>query len=252
MTTAPRTRRQLREALAQAVSDREEAGRRVEAHEIRIEDKDATIDQLSWELRDAEKALRTAGFEGRRGAPRVLKAGVHDSIDWLRPGDPLVATQETLDAAVAEARRGTLTETLRTVIDALELTQYGARRAHSDGRSFYTILSESIDGPERLWADLQTALQVRAEKKATAERAETEAKVSGIARRPNGSAFVISDDTIGFDLAAPRVSDLLGDLRLPGNWWLNPSPGSSYGAESTLPKPESKKKPAKKKSEAKK
>jgi hypothetical protein len=157
-------------------------------------------------------------------------------------------------ADVNEATRKERQYTLQTVIDALELRQYGAKRDRSDGLSFYTILSESINGPERLWSDLQTALEVRAEKKAAEERRATEAKVAGIARRPDGSAFFISGDTIGFDPAFPRVADL---LKREDAFWLNltsdpGAAGSSYDSSSTLPKPAAAKKSAKKKPEGKK
>lgn len=221
MSAEPKTRRQLREALRNA---------RAETRALRGAIHDAGISyESSWSV----------------------SFGTYRDIDVTLKG---ITTKETLNAAVEAARAETRRYTLQTVIDALELRDY---RRSTDPLS--SLLDRRPDrtepDPDRFWSDLQTALEVRAEKKTADARAATEAKVAGIARHPNGSGFFVLGDMAGFDPAFPRVADL---LKREDASWLNlisdpGAGGSSYSAATTLPKPAAAaKKSAKKKAEGKK
>lgn len=101
---------------------------------------------------------------------------------------------------IAETRR----ETLEKVIEALELPGYSTGGIlHGDG--WYTK-----PGHERFWDDIETALEVRAERKRQDDREDIEKKVAGLASPK--STFSLSFFPIGdFDRQAPKKKPAKSD-----------------------------------------
>lgn len=170
-TKTPRTRRQLREAL-QRKRD---------------------------ELSALQHALRIAGVETRTEKTTYL-GGYTECDTRVVDSGPKRYTQEDVDAikekCVAEARR----ETLQTVIEALQLREYGYRE------SGLRIVNK---GPDEFFADLQAALKVREDRKHAETQAAIEKKVAGLTKKPFENTFSFTFvPTDGFDPFAPKVSDL--------------------------------------------
>lgn len=195
------------------------------------------LDQLKRDLAAAEKALVDAGFEKTpvrvaiNGDQRIdaiwLPIAPNPGSNYGRPPvNEIYWTKADHEAGTAAAR----TETLRTVLEALQISGYTRRdilreeirrlsAAHNNGEA--VSVRDRDTGPsydtDSFWADLQTALDVRAERKAADERAATEKKVAGL----RGSDSLILR---GLDLAdglakvlikipSPPVSaDEMGDI----------------------------------------
>lgn len=85
--------------------------------------------------------------------------------------------EETRQSNAATAER-TRQETLETVLKALDLPGYRA-----DGGFSVRIGIKPEYPTDRFWADINTALEVRAERKAADERAATEAKIADLNKR---------------------------------------------------------------------
>lgn len=231
--SALHTRRQLRDAL-----ESERSGR---AHfKKRAEELQALLDKVEPKLEaDGWTATRQPGFVVVSMSSD--KATYPPASDWNAP-DRAAAEQRVVADAVNGARRGVLT----TVINALGIKGYAR--------------NTSLD-TDRFWADLQTAIEVREEKRVADERSATEEKVSRLSRGEN--PFLVSriavdpQDSI---LDPQALRDLLRGGRIQV---AEPYPdfafGSSYGTAHSKsrthagqPPAPDKKKPAKKKSEDKK
>lgn len=158
------------------------------------------LDQLKRDLAAAEKALVDAGFEKTpvrvaiNGDQRIdaiwLPIAPNPGSNYGRPPvNEIYWTKADHEAGMDAAR----TETLRTVLEALQISGYTRRdslreeirrlsAAHNNGEA--VSVRDRDTGPsfdtDAFWADLQTALDVRAERKTTDERAATEKKVAGL------------------------------------------------------------------------
>ena len=166
-TDAPRTRRQLREALSQ--------------HRFQL----ATLSQYANYLEDTLRQLgatqRSWITRGTGYAPDITTS------TWDLPaqpaGEPKVLTQaeheKVITALVGEAAVSTRRETLTAVIDALQIA------GHESGWL--------LEDPDTFWAEIQTALDVRAEEKKAAERKRIAEKVDGLRKR--------TQPLLGFDAA---------------------------------------------------
>lgn len=254
--TTPRTHRQLREALT-ALSDsyqllgqeRDEAKSTAATHEsenrrLRADYAAAQtkLHELGYEISIEQNLAAQQGlirpaekWQPKQGIASHLTPGEHESI---------------LDQRVAAVTDATRRSTLSAVINALELTDY--RRSTS---AFSSLLDPRPDrtesDPDRFWADIQTALEVREEKRVTAERERTEEKVAGLRQQ--------APVTLGFDLALGGLVPgyAVREFR-PGDSLLRPSvtfadivggsPAKSREHAGKTPAPDMKK-PAKKKSE---
>lgn len=264
VTKAPRTRRQLREALEAETAARVRAEVEIESNKTAAATEKQENRRLRSDLAGAESALNKIGYE--RSIERSIAAdmGLLAPREQWQPKQGLTPTLTTaehekiLDQRVGEAIDATRASTLQAVLTALTIKGYerhGYPRINPE--TFETEQVTLGHDTQRFWADIQTALEVREEKRAADERAATEKKVARLAPAQQLSLFFPSDGlqaaavkasdilaggvTLGFDPAFPRVSDLLGD----------PAPGGSYGAATAVPKPTTPKKPAKKKSSTK-
>lgn len=145
-------------------------------------------------------------------------------------------TQGSLDAAVKQAQAATRRETLGAVIEGLQLKDYGY---HAPGAYYFGGLTADKPGHERLWNDIQAALEVRAEKKREDERQATEKKVAGLTKpEVDNFAVTLNGGVIGTGYATSAFWD----------GFIDSSEARANAAQTaTKPKPD-KKKPATKKS----
>lgn len=187
MTNEPRTRRQLREALQQATV------------------RNANLKDAQTEyIRD----LQADSFSLGRATSELKKLGyrvVDEHKEYLQREVQRFEAPEELPAA-AEARR----ETLQAVIDALQLTGY-AQFALANEKALGGGAVKTRHDTERFWADIQVALEVRAERKRAEERKATEAKIAGLANRP---AFATADPRIQ---ASQDLADAATSLGIDGS-----------------------------------
>lgn len=172
MTNAPRTKKQLREALEHA--------------QVRLKFLGETLQEKQADLNTQAATLKALGAKPTK---RTI-GGFHSSQSFTTwDVSEIAASQRQLEKAVSKATEaaeaGTRRETLEKVIKALELSEYGY---HKPGAYYYGFRTDGDQRPghERLWADLTDALEVRAEKKAAEERQATEKKVAGLTK----SSFV--------------------------------------------------------------
>ncbi|WP_217181608.1 hypothetical protein [Streptomyces sp. AC495_CC817] len=149
MTTTPRTRKQLREAL-QTERNRYSALR---------------------------GALSAAGIETRTTSSSFIHSFFSEFITEVTNAITDGAHARALEENTVAVRR----ETLEAVIKALQLQAYGYRDASGIGLYHFGIDPDKRPGYERLWSDIQTALKVREEAKLAEERKKTEEKVAGLA-----------------------------------------------------------------------
>ena len=163
------TKRQLRKALA-------EAEERARSNRLQGE----VWEKRLYELREK---VRADGWEP-----------VHTSGGYLSIPLAGALTAPDREAEKAEVRR----EVLEKVIDALELSEY--RKKPSLEALF--AAAGTKPGVDRFWADINTALEVRAEKKRADERQATEEKVAGLAAQaaqaaqaPKAGGLSLSDIT---------------------------------------------------------
>lgn len=198
----PRTRRQLREALEAAGHERRKAAAEASAALREANQKASTAHRRA---NRAVRALDRLGFEEQSDADIRDVLGVLD-IDnvWIPKADtpktiPVETHEKIVDATIGEVQAGTRRETLAAVIDALQIKSDYGRAAT----------------PDALWADIQVALEVRAERKNAEQRDATEAKVSKIGKAP---AFATGGVISGLPTYAAR------EFR----------PGDSYGAATTI------------------
>lgn len=266
--SATRTRRQLREALNALNGSYQLLGNeRDEAKSTA-----ATLKRENTRLRAdyaaAQSKLDSLGYEpsidGRLGVELGL---VPPREEWqLKQGMTAHITPEEhahiVDATVRDAVNGARRGVLTTVIKALGVKGYERHGYPSVNPTAFGI-TENIVGQDvdRFWADLQTAIEVREEKRVADERSATEEKVSRLSRGEN--PFLVSriavdpQDSI---LDPQALRDLLRGGRIQV---AEPYPdfafGSSYGTAHSKsrthagqPPAPDKKKPAKKKSEDKK
>lgn len=183
----PRTRRQLREALEAAGHEQRKAAAEASAALREANQKASTAHRRA---NRAVRALDRLGFEEQSDADIRDVLGVLD-IDnvWIPKADtpktiPVETHEKIVDATIGEVQAGTRRETLGAVIDALQIKSDHGRAAT----------------PDALWADIQVALEVRAERKNAEQRAATEAKVSRLQNRPafaNGGLVNGLSDGVG-------------------------------------------------------
>lgn len=204
----PRTRRQLREKLDEYRDDNMALELRVSEHEVRLQGKNHRIEQAEHDLRIATRALEKSGFQGTPGVTTIGRYGNLLSTDWYQPN-------EAAEKAAREAEAKTRAETLEAVIRALQIPGYRGNLI-----DVYDDSQNRID-TEKFWADIQTALEVRAERKAADERAKTEEKVAGLA---------VPKVAVGGLIDGAALRDLIRDSR---SWMHHPyatrrAAGSSY------------------------
>ncbi|MBT2484780.1 MULTISPECIES: hypothetical protein [unclassified Microbacterium] len=239
-TPTPRTRRQLREALERSESDREAAESRVSSHEVRVEQQRDRIEQLEWDKQRAETTLRKAGFTSSPGPASVGTHGPLLTTYWTAPKDASSTDAERWAAELRTAADLARRNTIAALLNALEIKGYerhGYPKVTKRGDIEQVTLGHDTD---RFWADIQTALEVRAEKKAADEREATEKKVAGLAPAQQLSFYY---PRIGFDPAAGGAA-VFASIFDDGRIRIDDIKG-------TTPEPVPKK-PAKKKSEGKK
>lgn len=180
MTNTPRTRRQLREALG----FEKQMNARLEARAAELR---TLLDKIEPKLEaDGWKATRQPGIVVVSMSSD--KTTYPPAVDWNAP-DRVAAEQRVVAQAVKDVRR----ETLATVIEALEIRGYDAGLTGTIGGS--KPLKRHHD-TERFWADIQTAIGVREEKRVADERTATEARVAGLGRGQYPLSFVIPADSI--------------------------------------------------------
>jgi hypothetical protein len=209
--------------------------------------------KLQAKLTRAESALRMLGYELRpEGLPYPF--GV-EMLGWQLSREACeaqreereaakAAHQKDIDAAVEQSRL----DTLAAVIDALELTEYGYRRSNSTGFAYPAVeirgaLGLGPKGPERLWSDIETALALRAEDRARADRRVVETRIRRITKphplATGGYTGSVHASQISVDaLSAASISKLAEQIRTKVVVDPKPEPASK--------KPKAKKKAAKK------
>lgn len=110
-------------------------------------------------------------------------------------------TADDVEAARLEGRN----EALQAVIDGLKLSKYGY--VNPNGYPTFVFGLEAWPeqagktGAERLWDDLQTAIQVRAEQSEADKRAATEKSVSRITEDSSSTPHITVGDLIGYGAA---------------------------------------------------
>lgn len=164
MTNAPRTKKQLREALEHA--------------QVRLKFLDETLQEKQADLYTQAATLKALGAKPTK---RTI-GGFHSSRSFTTwDVSEIAASQRQLEKAVEPAATQARRETLEKVIDGLKLGEYDYREP---GAYYYGFRTDGDQRPghERLWADIQTALKVRAERKEDAEREATEKKVAGLTK----------------------------------------------------------------------
>lgn len=245
----PRTRKQLRHALEDARHELEITQSERERAQSRAGNFEAQMDAANWPReRPAGAGIWLGGeyphIPGEEFARRIAARETAANEKSARAAESWANDLRTAaDLAREEARRSTLA----AVIKALQITGYGVLTTAILNRPETQVTHHATD---HFWADIQTALEVREEKRAADERAATEKKVAGLAPGQQLSFFTWRDD---FDITSPRMSDLAFARDLHGRVTLgfDPAAGGSYGSaprvDETAPK-----KPAKKKSGGKK
>lgn len=224
----PRTRRQLREELTTTRAE-------LQRTKAALQRQNNYTAALGTSIDRAVALLENDGYTVGEEYSRRIEGDVYT---FTPPANPKLYTQADFDERHEVTVHQTSRETLKAVIEALELKGY-----HRPTDPFSSILDERPDrtepDPERFWTDLRTALEVRAEKKRAEERTATEKKVADLLRR---DSFSFSFVPVIDNPSEPTIADLLGD----------PGPrASSYGMPSTIPTP-APTKPAKKKPKEKK
>lgn len=150
-----RTKRQLHNALACANAEANHANER--------------RTQAESKLREHEEALKADGW-----TPQYAY-GIYINevpiVGWIAPD------RDAERKALAEQTRR---DTLRTVIDALNLDEY---KTTTIREGFIRMISPTPD-TDRLWDDLNTALEVREADKHAATQREIADRVAGLAPRP--------------------------------------------------------------------
>ena len=165
------------------------------------------------EARALRDAIHHAGF-----GTETVQAGWMYSVNLtgtqktLRIGDSIVSTQKQTNDAVGgvvkTAQDRTRREALEKVIEALELTEYGY---HKPGAFYYGGYTNAKPGHERLWSDIQTALEHReAEKRAETQR-KTAERVAGLTKKSDPARFFVfnHDESYG---SAQTISK--GDIQV--------------------------------------
>lgn len=185
---APRTRKQLRDALREAKDKANALRDAIHSAGFGTEE-----EQIGW-----------AHFVTLTGTQRTLFVDNTPVATQRQANDAVNAVTK---AAVTATRR----EILEKVIEALELTQYAAKKP-----TLEALLSSSYGaaqtlprvGADRFWDDINTALEVREAEKHAATRAATEKRVAGLTKPKStfSLSFIATNDD--FDPAAPKVSDL--------------------------------------------
>ncbi|WP_406245873.1 hypothetical protein ACI7YT_12595 [Microbacterium sp. M] len=230
--TTPRTRRQLREALEQSQQSRDSWEKSF--NEL-AEQYDALLDQAEA---DGWNPVHAVGgsFQGQ-----VIGRTAPDRAAEKR--------------AIEDATRR---ETLEKVIDALELRDYGYT-----ADDYYPAIAILRDGKqikhhERLWEDINTALEVREADKHAKTRRAIAGNIAKLAKRDSGFSLHFIP-AANFDPENPKASDLLGGVTIPAEQVMintadDPRIQASQDladAASKLGIPKPAKKPAKKKGDKK-
>lgn len=148
-----------------------------------------------------EGAIRNTGIQ-TRGEMRSYSDGI-TTFDFAITNAVTQAEHDKIVAAHrGEVEAATRRETLAKVIDALELTGYSAR-------SKYT----ATVGADALWADINTALEVREAEKHAATQKRTAERVAGLTKGsqmysfaliPAGSVPTVVDGTLATDTQEPK------------------------------------------------
>ncbi|MEV5068889.1 hypothetical protein MRBLMI12_000445 [Microbacterium sp. LMI12-1-1.1] len=164
-----------------------ERGRRLRA-EARLGAHGQAADILTEELgfEEVERTLGPQGdtFYGYKW-PKGFRAFTAET--WA-------GVKKDHESDVAAAVEATRRETLEKVIDALELKEYGARRA------YFTIEAilrdgDSRSGADRFWSDIETTLAERQSRKDAEARAAQERRIAAL-KKPEGGIW------LGIDPAA--------------------------------------------------
>lgn len=136
---------------------------------------------------------------------RVSEASIREAISSLSTVRPTTSPEE-VDEAVERARLAGRNEALQAVIDGLELRDYGYTAPNEYPRLRFYSAERSMPETERLWGDLQTAIQVRSERREADKRAATEKSVSEITKpRQFFYVPVIDSNTVGDDATLNRT-----------------------------------------------
>jgi hypothetical protein len=191
---------------------------------------EAALQRTRLELEIATDTLRQAGYtlqpdfpsveNGFRFEPSGRWVPSSSHIDAQRLAAEKQAAQHERDIASAreEAASASRRETLGAVIEALEIKGYPTTSgiydslisAQSDIDKMLALHTERegvINAHvDRFWDDIQTALQVRAEKKRADEREATEYKIASLVRKEpaqrTSGVYVGSTRATGSPLAA--------------------------------------------------
>lgn len=183
-TPAPRTRRQLREALATARAKELQLAAELGEANVSQDEKKRETARLRTDLAAAETKLHSIGYERSIERQLAVDLGIAWSAEVWQPKQGLTPTltsaehEKIVSLRVIEARADTRRSTLATVIDALELpyVAFTAFKLSDPGSS-----KRHCD-TDRLWSDLQTALSIReADKHAETQRKIAE-KVAGLTK----------------------------------------------------------------------
>lgn len=229
--TEPKTRRQLRAALATVQNQHRalagavhRAGLETETaasyyggigtfttgitnavHPADFKTAKACIDEIANDRQALDISLHRAASELKK----LGYTAVGEYSERLERDTQHFKAPDELPSA-AHARR----ETLSKVIEALEIRGYATTKPTLEALisgSYGAAQALGESGADRLWRDINTALEVRAEQKRADERQATAKKVARLTKQDGfGDVFSLtfipaSDD---FDPAAPKVSDL--------------------------------------------
>lgn len=181
-----------------------------------------------------EKNIQLAGeLDEARGKMESLTKKLHSAETAAAARSEML--RDTVASAKSLAETTARREALETVLEALEIRGYGkffefAIGAKGGRKEHYDT--------ERFWDDLNTALEVRRERKAAEARDETEARVRSIVH-PDYEAKVTEAQKAGIKVS-PTISatDLDEKVKLAKAWKIGTQPFApesnrfSLGAES--------------------
>jgi hypothetical protein len=211
------------------------------------------IRELEGKLVRAEATLRGLGYELRpdnlphpEGVERLAWRLSREA--WEHQRDEQEAVKLTHKADIDAAAQQSRLDALAAVIDALELTDYGYQRPGGLRFAYPAVdvrgaLGLGPKGPERLWSDIETALALRAEDRARADRRVVETRIRRITKphplATGGYTGSVHASQISVDaLSAASISKLAEQIRTKVVVDPKPEPASK--------KPKAKKKAAKK------
>ncbi len=147
---------------------------------------------------NAAWTLKELGWE-ERVTHRTSPGREYDHSTFVPPKGFRHFTQDELEQREETTRKQERDNTLKTVIEALELPGYSSQGPYLTHSDAYAIAigtsARTTPAPksneERFWDDLQTALEVRAERKRDSERSATTARVTNLGKRGYEYAGVV-------------------------------------------------------------